>query len=683
MRSVSALSLCLGVLACTTVPEKRVETAGNGDVMARPGDAPPHVFTARSHPPHRAPLVPPPNLDALPKLEVAQCFGGALEESQSGGLGLSGVGSGGGGLGHGSGRGTGGGFGKSSPPKRLPPQPSKPSAPVAATPPPPPSPPAGQAPPAARPMPEPAAPRDKADSYEAESAADRLPSPAAPPAEDWDEGGYEPVEEQVQIAAPEPVQPAPSPDDQYHDWGSALYLSNDDTMSLSSAQRVLYAIDRFMPLPVEHIRPHELLNYFSFDSDPVLPSNDFSVKAELQAKPGEPGIYSLALAVAGRPLDTESRRNAALSFVIDRSGSMSDEGRMDYLKHGLTRMTDELKTGDVVNLVLFDDEVCVPLKNFVMGRDSMDLFRKTIAQLQPRGSTDVHLGLKRGYELADRSYQAEYSNRVIIISDALANTGVTDENMIAMIGHHYDQRRIRLSGVGVGSEFNDALLDRLTERGKGAYVFLGSEAEVNAVFGDRFVSLIETVANDVHFKLNLPPSLRMNVFYGEESSTVKEDVQAIHYFAGTGQLFLSDLMARGGAVRPQDSLMLTIEYEHPETGQATVEEFAFNLGNISEATANVRKARLVTSFADGLYDLAQRVPERQGYELGSWVDPPAYEQCQLGKRSLREQSVGLDGDAEVQRVIGLWDRFCSRYEEARQPVTREQPRGRDVWPGAQ
>ena len=40
----------------------------------------------------------------------------------------------------------------------------------------------------------------------------------------------------------------------------------------------------------------------------------------------------------------------------------------------------------------------------------------------------------------------------------------------------YDSRRIRLSGVGVGSSFNDYLLDRLTERGKGAYVFLGSDA---------------------------------------------------------------------------------------------------------------------------------------------------------------------------------------------------------------
>src|SRR5690606_35463892 len=148
-------------------------------------------------------------------------------------------------------------------------------------------------------------------------------------------------------------------------------------------------------------------------------------------------------------------------------------------------------------------------------------------------------------------------NRVVMITDAQTNTGITDQRLISMVGKHHDSRRIRLSGVGVGSDFNDALLDELTERGKGDYVFLGSEAEVDAVFGGRFTSLIETVANDVHFRLHLPPSLAMNVFYGEEASTQKERVQATHYFANTSQLFLSDLRSRYGELATQDDILLT------------------------------------------------------------------------------------------------------------------------------
>jgi len=470
----------------------------------------------------------------------------------------------------------------------------------------------------------------------------------------------------------------------YYAWGQSLYLSNDDTMSLSSAQRVLYAIDRFLPLPAEHIRPHELLNYFSFDRAEVQETDDFGVLAGFEPKPGEPGLFTLALAVSGRPMDTATRRNAQLSLVVDRSGSMAEEGRMDYLRRGLLQLTDQLKTGDIVHVTIFDHRVCVPIQNFVVGRDDMGVLRRTIERLRPEGSTDLHAGLTRGYELADRAYQPTYTNRVVMITDALANTGETDERLIATIGKYYDARKIRLSGVGVGREFNDALLDRLTERGRGAYVFLGSEAEVDAVFGSRFVSLIETTAEDVHFRLHLPPSLRMNVFYGEESSVHKEDVQAIHYFANTSQLFLQDLMARGGPELAQDQIMLTIEYEDPETGQAQEEEYAFTLGELRAGQRNVEKGRLLMRFIDGLAWMAGHAPPG-GYGYGSVgpgsIDhPEAYAECARGRDELGAMARSIDDDPEVRRVLGLWERYCSRYEAARNPVRRSPPP--DAWPGA-
>lgn len=446
------------------------------------------------------------------------------------------------------------------------------------------------------------------------------------------------------------------------DWGAAIYLSNDDSMSLSSAQRVIWAIDHYEPIPGQHIRPHELLNYFAFQTAPVAPERDFSVVANVEPKPEEPGIYSLALAVQGRPLTTETRRNANLAFVIDRSGSMAAEGRMDYLKRGLLRSLAELKHGDIVHLVLFDTSVCTLAQNFVVGRDSHQRLADMIRRIQPLGSTNLHDGLVQGYAVTDRAYQPAYTNRVVMITDALTNTGVTDQRLISVVGKNYDARRIRLSGVGVGSEFNDALLDELTERGRGAYVFLGSEAEVDAVFGSRFTSLVETVANDVHFKLSLPPSLAMNVFYGEEASVHKERVQAIHYFANTSQLFLSDVRARYGHLSTQDDVMLTIEYEDPETLAKRVEEYAFNLGEILGESRNVRKARLVDRFVREVGALAERpLPERYAYRPAAWYDDGAYGHCSNVRSELGALAAGMQDDPEVLRVQGLWDKLCGRY----------------------
>lgn len=530
---------------------------------------------------------------------------------------------------------------------------------------------APSAPPAeARPMPKPQAKPEPA----APSGADRANEREASPADDMAAGVAVSEEEIGPFVAGDP-------DDDYHDWGSSIYLSNDDTMSLSSAQRVIFAIDNFLPLPAAHIRPHELLNYFSFDTAQVGETDDFSVDASIEADPDDEGIYSLAMAVRGRPLGIDERRNANLSIVIDRSGSMSAEGRMEYLKRGLLQMTGQLKRGDMVHLVLFDHDVCVPVQNFVVGRDSPEVLADAIRSLQPRGSTNLHDGLRRGYEVADGAYQPTFSNRVVMVTDAIANRGVTDEQLISTVSKFYDKRRIRLSGVGVGRDFNDSLLDRLTEEGKGAYVFLGSDAEVDAVFGPRFVSLIETTALDVHFRLHLPPSLRMNTFYGEESSTVKEDVQAIHYFANTSQLFLSDLMARDNQLRGQDDVMLTIEYENPDTGEDMVEEFAFNLGEISESSRNVRKGRMVMHFVDGLAWMAVRpIPSVWGRSQNSWDDADAWSTCQAGREDLARMAEGLGDDPEVTRIQGLWDQYCMRYSRPRQPHKRPPPS--DNWPSA-
>jgi Ca-activated chloride channel family protein len=625
-----------------------------GQVLAA-ADGPAHVFTPRSHPAHA--LAAPRFVDParLPKMRMGGCF--APEPPMIARSARPKRLSKGGGYGRGRGSGASASMGSSAPSKAMPP-----------------------APPAAAPAPSARAnaASEAGDGYGYEYKNDPLNAGAmAGPSRDDARKREAPAE--AEVARDQVLRSRAA----YHDYGASIYLSNDDTMSLSSAQRVLFAIDRFLPIPREHIRPHELLNYFSFETAPLQANNDFSVHAELEAKPGEPGVYTLGLSVAGRELSKAERRNAALTFVVDRSGSMSDEGRMDYLKRGLLRMTSELKRGDLINLVVFDHEACSALENFVVGRDSNHTLSSTIQKLAPRGSTDVDSGLRLGYSLADKSYQPTHSNRVVVITDALANTGVTDPEVISLISAHYDKRRIRLSGVGVGTEFNDGLLDRLTERGKGAYVFLGSPGEVDAVFGERFVSLIETTANDVHFKLSLPPSLRMNVFYGEESSTTKEDVQAVHYSAGTSQLFLSDLASATPELRRQDSVMLSVEYEDPETGARQFEDFAFNLGRIAERTDNVRKARLVMSFIDGLADTVSSTPERYEPRFGGWRDQAVSTQCARGQASLAEQSQRLPRDAEVERVVSLWDKYCSRYEAMRAPVRRTPPQGADVWPSAQ
>lgn len=422
------------------------------------------------------------------------------------------------------------------------------------------------------------------------------------------------------------------------DWGAKVYLSNDDSMSLASAQRLLWAVQNRGPVKASEIRPHELLNYFSFDTAPVDAGDLFSVQASAEQTGSDQ--LTLAFAVHGT---TPARDPLDLTMVLDRSGSMAADGRMTYLKRGLHDMEGQLKRGDRVDLVLFDNEVCTPLENYVVGRDDPSLLTAAIDAIQPRGSTNLDAGLKEGYRAAtSRSDTDGRNRRLLLITDALLNEGNVDPDLVSEIGKQYESSHIRLSAVGVGREFNDKVLDKLTEKGKGAYVYLGSEAVVDRVFGPMFDSLTHTIAHDVHFALQLPPSLAMTKFYGEEASTNKEDVQPIHYFAGTTQLFLQDVAMRGSSPVAADPVTLTIEWSDVDTGATRTQEFTSTVGQLLAGDEhNLDKGRALMAWTDMI----------QARALGN--DP-----CAAPFRAWQERVGRLGSDAEIGWLDSLTSPLC-------------------------
>jgi Ca-activated chloride channel family protein len=586
---------------------------------------------------------PPPRPDRVKakppggELIVNDCYSRNRSPS-SGGLGSRGTGAGGGGFGRalgGSVKGRGAA------------RPMAPSMSASAPPPPP----AAAAPmdgagsgarpePRRRPKPAPAPePKRKAEAA-AEIAAAPMADAEAPareevarrPAPSMD-AADDAVSEWSRSYEPPMEKPTPGP---VLDWGATVYLSNDDSMSLASAQRMLWAVDQNRSFRPSEVRPHELLNYFSFDTAPVAAGETFSVLAGAER---EGDTLKLAMAVQGA---MPARQPLDLTLVIDRSGSMNAEGRMEYVKKGLTRMTEELHDGDRVDLVLFDSSVCTPVQNYVVGRDDPSVLASAIAEMRPRGSTDLDGGLREGYRIQtsrDAADVHQRNRRVLLLTDAMLNSGNVNEALVSEIGKRFEEDGIRVTGVGVGRDFNDTMLDKITEKGKGAYVYLGSEAVVDRVFGASFDSLVQTIAHDVQFSIELPDSLAMEKFYGEESSTNAADVQPINYYAGTSQLFLQDLKMKSGA--RSDVITFRAKYRDARTGEPTESTFAATVDELLAGdTRNLKKAQALMAWTDLLTERA--MGDRSCSGLGDY----------------RRAASQVQGDAEIAYVSNLTGKLC-------------------------
>lgn len=416
------------------------------------------------------------------------------------------------------------------------------------------------------------------------------------------------------------------------DFGGRIHLSNDDSMSLASAQRVLWSLAEGREPALSELRPHELLNYFTFAPAPVRREDTFAVAAS--AVRTEDGL-ALALTVTGaRP----ERRPLDLTVLLDRSGSMEGE-RMAFVKRGLVRMVDRLHAGDRVNVVLFDDRVDVARVGFEVGRDDPDDLRLLFEEVDPRGATDLDAGLEAAYRVARERPTKGRDARVLVVTDAQLTAGDLNPSRVTDIARAFDETGIRLAAVGVGHDFDDTVLQGLTEKGRGAYVYVGSEKVVDRVFGSGFDALVHVVADDARFTLDLPDSLGMARFYGEEASTVAADVQPVSFYAGTTQVFLQDLAVAPDGLRKSDPLVLDLAWKDPVTGRERSQRWQGTVGDALAADpANVTKARALMAWTDLV---------RAGRN-----------DCAAEKREWKARTRAFGGDVETRYLDGLVADWC-------------------------
>ena len=201
-----------------------------------------------------------------------------------------------------------------------------------------------------------------------------------------------------------------------------------------------------------------------------------------------------------------------LVFVIDKSGSMDESDKMSRVKDGLRTMVGRLRPDDIVSMVAFDTQARLLFPAQAIG-DGNSL-RYAIDCLVPEGGTNLHSGLMMGYSEARRNFRPGATNRVILLTDGIANYGVTDPARIAAESAECNARGIDLSTIGVGLDLNNDLLRTLARSGRGLYHFISDYKDINKVFVNEVQSLISSVAKNVEVRIEYGSGLRLEKIYG-------------------------------------------------------------------------------------------------------------------------------------------------------------------------
>ncbi|MEV0198598.1 von Willebrand factor type A domain-containing protein [Nonomuraea sp. NPDC050691] len=273
-----------------------------------------------------------------------------------------------------------------------------------------------------------------------------------------------------------------------------------DTASYSYARRALG--EGRWPEPAR-IRPEEFVN--SFGQDYAEPAGDgFTVHIDGARMSGsDAAVVRVGLRTRGS--DAAARRPADLTFVVDVSGSMAEPARLDLVKASLHTLIDQLAPGDRVSVVAFSDtaETLVPMTPLTARPD----LHAAVDRLAVQGGTNLEAGLVTGYQEASRAFRPAATNRVVLLSDGLANQGATAWQAILDRVKEYAGRQVTLLTVGVGRDYGDELMEQLADNGDGAAVYVSTREEAGKVFAERLPSTIELRARDAKAQVAFNPSV--------------------------------------------------------------------------------------------------------------------------------------------------------------------------------
>lgn len=223
-------------------------------------------------------------------------------------------------------------------------------------------------------------------------------------------------------------------------------------------------------------------------------------------------FYVYVSLTGGEVYRPEKRVPLNISIVLDRSGSMGGD-KIAYAKNAAKFIIDQLAPDDIVSIVNYDDRVEVTAPSGLVN--NKEVLKRKIDALTARGSTNLTGGMLEGFAQVRSTKKEGYVNRVLLLTDGLANAGITDpKEMKKLVEKKYLEEGIALSTFGLGADYDEDLLTMLAEMGRANYYFIGSPDRIPEIFAKELKGLLSVVAQNAWVKIDFPSNLECTRVYG-------------------------------------------------------------------------------------------------------------------------------------------------------------------------
>jgi Ca-activated chloride channel family protein len=226
-----------------------------------------------------------------------------------------------------------------------------------------------------------------------------------------------------------------------------------------------------------------------------------------------------------------------LAVVLDRSGSMTG-AKLEQTKQAAMQLVDRLAPDDVLSLIVFSDKAQV-LVSAQKAADK-DYLKRKIEAIEAGGSTALYAGVQLGADQIHEYLSSKRINRVILLSDGLANVGPSTPRQLRTLGGELTRRGIAVTTIGVGNDYNEDLMAALAEASDANYYYVKDTEKLPEIFAKELGEMLEVAARDVRIEIICPKGVRPLGFIGrtETFTSQQASVNLSQFTAGQNRYLL-------------------------------------------------------------------------------------------------------------------------------------------------
>ncbi|MBI1310387.1 VWA domain-containing protein [bacterium] len=232
-------------------------------------------------------------------------------------------------------------------------------------------------------------------------------------------------------------------------------------------------------------------------------------------KAGKKQTTFVRVGLDGFKLERKQERSPVnLAIVLDKSGSMQGH-KIEQARKAAIDAIGLLGPNDIVSVVTYDSTVSVLVPATKLTEPASVIAK--IQSIRPGGNTALFAGVSKGAAEVRKFLDREHVNRVILLSDGLANEGPSSPGELAALGASLLKENISVTTLGLGLGYNEDLMTQLALQSGGNHHFVEDATQLVAVFRSEFDDVLSVVAQEVDVKITIPEGIRPVRVLGNEA----------------------------------------------------------------------------------------------------------------------------------------------------------------------